>query len=524
MRFIILLSIFFSGYVNGQSVKEKIVDSSNSQPVQFGSVTKNTVDDSAFETGVITDFEGVFNLEKVKPGNYYTAQFIDYEATSISEIEVVQNKEPGWKAGVAKVNITPEEPMWMAGYGSRDHKSEGTLHDLWAKALVLEDASGKQAVLITSDLLGIPKNMSDHIRDELEEKYNLSRSEVMFNSSHTHSAPVLENALVDIYPMDSQGREQVKKYSRKLEDQIVNLVGEAIKSMEPVELFSENGVARFQVNRRNNNASTLHKQSDLNGPNDYAVPVLKVVDKKGDLLAITFGYACHPTVLNGYQWSGDYPGFAQIELEKAYPGTTALFFQGAGADQNPLPRRTVPLARQYGRTLAAAVQRVLEEDMRKLAPELSTAYSEVELPLSEPPTEQELAKMAEEYSGYQKRWAERLHKEVKNGKKLETEYPSYPLQVWKVGDQVLMSLGGELVIHYAIELKKLFGHDIFVLGYSNDVMAYIPSSRILREGGYEGESSQMVYGLPTKWAAGIDALIINQMSALAEEAGVVKAQ
>ena len=69
-----------------------------------------------------------------------------------------------------------------------------------------------------------------------------------------------------------------------------------------------------------------------------------------------FGYACHPTVLDGYEWSGDYPGFAQIELEKSYPGTVAMFFQGTGADMNPLPRRTVPLAQQYGEELAAAVQ------------------------------------------------------------------------------------------------------------------------------------------------------------------------
>src|SRR5690606_39897908 len=68
-------------------------------------------------------------------------------------------------------------------------------------------------------------------------------------------------------------------------------------------------------------------------------------------------------------WSGDYVGFAQIALEKAYPGTTALFFQGAGGDQNPLPRRTVALAEQYGNTLAAAVERVVKEEMRPLSPQ-----------------------------------------------------------------------------------------------------------------------------------------------------------
>ena len=112
--------------------------------------------------------------------------------------------------------------------------------------------------------------------------------------------------------------------------------------------------------------------------------------QRGDLKAVAFGYSCHPTVLNLYKWSGDYAGFAQLELEKAYPGVTALFFQSAGGDQNPLPRRTIPLAQQYGRELAAAVERVLDEDMRPLSARLATAYSEVDLAFAKAPTEAHL--------------------------------------------------------------------------------------------------------------------------------------
>jgi hypothetical protein len=161
--------------------------------------------------------------------------------------------------------------------------------------------------------------------------------------------------------------------------------------MVPSHIYAGNGIARFQVNRRNNQEALSNQITDLNGPNDYAVPVMKIVAGTGELLAVTFGYACHPTVLSFYQYSGDYPGFAQIEIEKLYPGTTAMFFQGAGADQNPLPRRTVPLAHQYGRTLAAAVDRVLNEEMRKLEPALVTAYSEIDLQFAgPPPTRQDL--------------------------------------------------------------------------------------------------------------------------------------
>src|SRR5690606_32472596 len=184
--------------------------------------------------------------------------------------------EKNWKAGIAKVNITPEEPLWMAGFASRTRPAEGKLHDLWVKALALEDAAGKKAVLVTADLLGIPRGVSEQIRQELESRYGLSKSQVILNSSHTHSAPVLQNALSDIYLLDDPQKKQIEDYSKRLVTQMVNLVGNALKAMEPAQLSAVNGVTRFQVNRRNNDASTLDRVSELNGPSDYAVPVLKV--------------------------------------------------------------------------------------------------------------------------------------------------------------------------------------------------------------------------------------------------------
>jgi neutral ceramidase len=430
----------------------------------------------------------------------------------------------GWQAGVARVVITPKQAMWMAGFGNRTRPAEGTRQELWAKALALEDAAGNKAVLVTTDLLGLPKGVSDHIRGRLQAKFGLAQAQVLLNSSHTHSAPVLEQALSDIYPLDEAEKQKVIEYSARLEDQLVELVGKALKSMEPVELYARNGVTRFQVNRRNNRESALLQQTELKGPNDYAVPVIKVVDAKGRLKAIAFGYSCHPTVLNDYQWSGDYPGYAQAELEKEHPGVTALFFQSAGADQNPLPRGSVALARQYGRELAVAVNRVLEEEMRPLPAVVKTAYTEIALPLQHPPAEEVLVKMANEGEvAYYKRWAARLLAETRQGKPVLTSYP-YPLQVWTLGDQVMMGLGGELVVQYAIRLKQMFGPNIYVLGYSNDVMSYIPSDRILQEGGYEGATSQMVYGLPSTWAPGIEDHILAEMKKLAAQIGVEQAE
>jgi neutral ceramidase len=425
----------------------------------------------------------------------------------------------GWKAGVARAIITPGEPIWMAGYASRDHPSEGTLADLWVKVLAIEDAKGKKVVLVTTDLLGIPKKMSDRIRNQIAVKYGLTRSQIILSSSHTHTGPVLMDALFDVYPLDSKQVDIIRQYSNVLEKKIVALTGDAIRSMVPAQLFSQNGVTRFQVNRRNNIEATLSSQTNLNGPNDYSVPVLKVTDASGNLMAVAFGYACHATVLSFYQFSGDYPGFAQIEIEKLHPGATAMFFQGAGADQNPLPRRTVPLAQQYGRELAAAVDRVLNEDMHKLEPSISAAYSEVDLTFSTPPDKEALMLIEKEAPGYRQRWAASQLKTLRNTGSLLTSYP-YPVQVWKLGDQSVMIMGGEVVVQYGIELKKRFGPDIFVIAYANDDMAYIPSETILNEGGYEGESSQIVYGMPARWNSDIEVKILKEFEKLAVTTGV----
>jgi hypothetical protein len=297
-------------------------------------------------------------------------------------------QDRGWKGGVSSMIITPKQSMWMAGYANRDRPSEGTLVDLMAKALALEDENGKRVILITADLVGIPRALSNRIRDRLQNKFHLTRSQIIINTSHTHTGPVLTDALTDIYPLDQYQQKKIDQYSNELYDKLEQLVTKAFKSLQPVKVFSANGVTRFQVNRRNNDEVNLVRQTELKGPNDYAVPVIKVVNSSGKLLAIAFGYACHNTVLNGYKFSGDYAGFAQLELEKKYPGATALFLQGCGANQNPLPRRTVALAQQYGQELSAAVSRVLVEVMKPLGPVLETGYAEVDLPLIAPPTKE----------------------------------------------------------------------------------------------------------------------------------------
>ena len=126
---------------------------------------------------------------------------------------------------------------------------------------------------------------------------------------------------------------------------LVTMVGEALADLAPARLEMGEGRATFAVNRRNNREADvpalLAQGVPLKGPVDHAVPVLAVTRPNGRRAAILFGYACHPTTLSFTQWCGDYPGFAQIEVEASHPGALAMFVNTCGGDQNPLPRPVI---------------------------------------------------------------------------------------------------------------------------------------------------------------------------------------
>jgi hypothetical protein len=375
-------------------------------------------------------------------------------------------------------------------------------------------------VILTSDLLGIPQSTYRHTCAALKEKFALEPDQILLSASHTHCGPVLGGALRDAYHFDDAQIALIEKYTAGLEASIVETVGKAVADLAPARLAAGQASAGFAVNRRNNlepSVPKLIEEGALKGPVDHAVPVLAVYLPDGKLKAVLFGYACHNTVMDYYKWSGDYAGFAQIALEKSHPDANAMFFIGCGGDQNPLPRRRLELAERYGNMLAAAVEEALLAPPRTLAPELRTTMEMVTLHLGPAPTEAELEKLQTDNTAMPRRWATRLLADLKAGKSFIRAYP-YPLQAWQFGgQQLLITLGGEPVVDYALKFKQEFGPQIWVAGYCNDLMNYIPSLRVLKEDvpplasprwGYEGAHATMVYGLPAfRWADDVEDLI-----------------
>ena len=365
-----------------------------------------------------------------------------------------------WKAGIARTVITPKTSVWLAGYGSK-RAPDGKLHDLWMKALALEDNAGNRAVLITSDFQGVPKEMSDVAFERIKEKYNLDRKQVMFTFSHNHCGPRLGNDLVDYYIVDPDQVKLVEEYTAEMVTATVDLVGESLSKLAPANLKMGEGQATFAVNRRNNReadvAGLLEKGVPLVGPVDHSVPILTVTRPDGKLEAVLFGYACHPTTLSFMTWCGDYPGFAQLEIEKNHPGTTAMFVNTCGGDQNPLPRRTVQLCEKYGHMLAAGVEEALVQPLTTVSGGLKTAFELIELPYLKTVSREDLNRFAAENHEIRARWAKRMLALLDAGETFPNSYP-YPVHAWRLGKEMLViGQGAETVVDYALRFKNEYG-------------------------------------------------------------------
>ena len=434
-----------------------------------------------------------------------------------------------WKAGTAVTDITPGPGQWLAGFGNRTRPADGTLHPLFVKALALEDANGGRAVILSTDLLGIPQTIYNHVCAELKRRSGLDRAQIMLNASHSHCTPVLRGALYDAYPMPEAQKEIIERYSRQLEEKIVATTEQALRRLEPAVVSAGQGITRFAVNRRNNAetaVNALRRDNALKGPVDHSVPVLSVTDDRGALKAVVFGYACHNTSLTTlYKWAGDYAGYAQMTLERSHPGAVAMFFSGCGADANALPRGTEVLSQRYGNMLASAVEEVLLQNPAPLAPSLVVSHAFVDLPLADFPSREELESTAADPMARNRRWAARLLAEATAGKSPIRTYP-YPVQAWLLGGQQLwITLGGEVVVDYALRFKREFGAGTWIAAYCNDVMAYIPSARVLKEdkpprlplprSGYEGNTSMHTYGMPAhRWAENVEELVAETADTL----------
>jgi hypothetical protein len=395
----------------------------------------------------------------------------------------------GWRAGVATVDITPRQSLWMAGFAARTQPSQGTAQALHAKALAIEDLRGERVVVVTLDLLGVTAAMCDRIGGAVAAQHRVPRERLLLASSHTHSGPVVDTQLMVAYDVTPQQVRDVETYTSTLEQQIVDVVGQAIRGLAPATLHAGQTTADFAANRR--------VQYAADGPVDHRVPMLRV-DVGGKAIAVLFSYACHNTTLqaSNVEWHGDYAGVAQAAIEAAQPGMTALFMTGCGADANPKPRGTRENAQQHGEALALAVRQALPT-LTPIAGATRAALELVDLPFAAALTPDQWKQRFGLEDPYVARHA-KLMDDIRARLGALPTSQKMPVQVWRFGnDLTLVTLGGEVVVDYALRLRREHPDDhVWPIGYANDVFGYVPSRRVLDEGGYEGGGALLYYGRP----------------------------
>lgn len=415
------------------------------------------------------------------------------------------SETPTWHAGVAAVDITPEDSLWMAGFAARTVPAQGVALPLHAKALAFQAAGHPAAVLVTVDLLGLTARLTDRAAIAVKRRYGLSRADILFNASHTHCGPVVDEQLSVAYDLSPEAWAAIRAYSAGLEEKLVTVVGDALARLAPATLAYAQGQAGFGRNRR--------VRFTPEGPVSHEVPVLRVTGTDGALLAIVFGYACHNTTLQDkfVEYHGDYAGVAQAALEERHPGTAALFVAGCGADVNPHPRGTLELVQAHGTALADAVD-ATQPAGASVESALHTAYATVDLPFVDDAARQRWKAGLDIDEKYLRRHAALMERTIARDGGLPPAQPA-PVQVWRFGSTfTLIALGGEVVVDYAHRLAREYpDRQIWAAGYSNDVFGYVPSLRVLREGGYEGGDAMIYYGLPGPFTEGVEELLLTEV-------------
>ena len=402
---------------------------------------------------------------------------------------------------MAKIDVSPAAPIRLSGYGGRRTESTGVAQRLWAKALVVGSDAEGAALLLTVDNCGVSGAIADEVAERLLHKRKIPRERVAICSTHTHTGPCLTGVLPNLFSADIPPDQQatIDRYTRELIDKLEQVALAALADRRAGQLEWAQGMVEFARNRRTQN-----------GPVDHALPVLKITGADGRLRGIVANYACHCTTLGGEfnQAHGDWAGCAQEFVERDHPGAIAMVTIGCGGDANPHPRNKAGNVKEHGEELAGEINRLLRLTFIPLAAKLECRTKQIELPFQTHFTREQWEQRAKQ-SGIVGYHARKNLARLDRGEVLPTKLP-YRVQTWNFGnDLALVFLPGEVVVDYALRLKQDFDATrLWVSSYANGVPCYIPSKRVLREGGYEAEDSLWYYDRPARLAPETEDLIV----------------
>lgn len=425
------------------------------------------------------------------------------------------DRRPTVDVGAAKIDITPELPIRLAGYQARQTEATQVVAPLFARALAIGGDGAQPAVLITVELIGVSEALTDAVASALRQSHGIERARVAVCAVHTHNGPAVDGVLPFMYSADlpADQAERIRRFTAGVQDKLIKVARAALADRKPGRLDWAEGTADFAVQRRK---IVDGKWSGFGitpgGPVDHALPLLRATNERGDVRALLVNYACHCTTLQGRDnfvhpdWAGD----AAMRIENQHDGAVALVAIGCGADANP-NTRTLESVASHGGKIAAEVNRLLQGRMRPLGAVTAATHRRIDLPLDHEVTREELQQRLVPKARQQLTYSVSKYLETLDGGGTLPRAVPYPLQVWSFGDRLAMVfLGGEVVSEYALRLRReLDGSRLWVNAYANGVPSYIASERMFAEGGYEVDGSMEYYGWPTRLAKTTEDTIIR---------------
>lgn len=410
-----------------------------------------------------------------------------------------------FEAGFAQVDVTPAVGTRMGGFGGRVHGAVGIHDPLLAKAFALSDGSGR-ALIITCDILSFPHDFVAEICAQIGDRCGLAPEQVLINNSHTHSGPLMRG-------VNGLG-EADETYAANLCQQLGGLAQMAVADMAPVVITSHRGPLQVGINRRERTAdgsTRLGRNPELIV--DRHVDVLRFADADGMLRAVWFSHATHGVVLGGsnYQFSADWMGYAQRQLQKVYPAAVIAFAQGCCGNINSDPvGGTFEHARRLGTRAAGGVMMALESAGVELDGCVASGRVSAAIPQQAPPPLAEAEQALQDSLARHEqatRAADAVQIHITKGmvgwarwlRDMAANPPDAPalrfdISAVAIGQHAIVGLAGEVFFEYAVNIAERSPFDrTTVLGTTNGCIAYLPTAVEIPWGGYEIDSSMRYY-------------------------------
>ena len=415
--------------------------------------------------------------------------------------------------GAAKIDVTPLNPVVLAGYGSRTKEFEGIDTRLWARCLVIGKTT--PVVIVALDNAGVPAEIRARLLARLNTE-GIADERLVVAATHTHNAPTLAGYAPILWAgrTTPDQKQRILDYTDFVVSKMESVVLKALRNRQPMTMDWAQGTVSFGGNRRViRDGKWTGFGFQRNGPVDNSLPVLAARDADGKVRAIWVNYACHCTTVGSRNHiGGDWAGYANQRIEETFGHAVALTTIGCGADIGPQPSGSLKDADRHGLSIAKEVQRLLKGNSTNLPGPPKVSKRTIQLPLTQPkPRPYWEMKLKER--GFEGQLAKFMLIELNTSGTIPKEV-EYPVSAWTFGDKLaIVFLAGEVGVDYSVRLnKELDWSRLWISAWANAMPGYIPSRRVLQEGGYEPGFSQVYYAKPGPYRPEVEDILIGAVT------------